>query len=108
MTWVGFGVGGAAIIVGGVTGILALGKDSTVKSNCPNQICPPAFHDDLNSAKTFSTISTVSFGVGLIGIGVGVWGLISTSSSAAAVKPATSASVQPWIGIGTIGVTGAF
>jgi hypothetical protein len=107
MTWVGFSVGGAGVLIGGVTGILALGKDSTIKSNCPNQGCPPAFHSDLDAAKRYSTISTISFGVGLVGIGVGVWGLLS-SPSAEATKPATSASVQPWIGIGTVGVTGAF
>lgn len=107
LTWVGFSVGGAGLIIGSVTGIMALGKDSTVKDNCPNQGCPPAFHDDLNAAKSYSTISTISFGVGLVGLGVGVWGLLS-SPSAEANKPAAAASVQPWIGIGTVGVTGAF
>lgn len=107
LTWVGFGVGAAGIVVGSVTGILALGKDSTVKDNCPNQGCPPAFHDDLDAAKRFSTISTISFAVGLIGVGVGVWGLLS-SPSPTADKTHASTSVRPSLGIGTIGITGAF
>jgi hypothetical protein len=107
MTWVGFGIGGAGLIVGGVTGILAMGKASTVKDNCPNQICPPAFHDDLDAGKRYSTISTIGFGVALVGVGVGVWGLLS-SPSAEAAKPAATAFVHPWVGIGSVGVTGAF
>ncbi len=107
LTYVGFGVAGAGLIVGGVTGLLAMGKASTVKDNCQNQICPPAFHDDLDAGKRYSTISTIGFGVALVGVGVGVWGLL-TSPSGEASKPAATASVQPWIGLGSVGLTGAF
>jgi hypothetical protein len=114
--WIGFGVGGAGLIVGGVAGVLALGKASTVKDGCPNQICPPSHHDDLDAAKRWSTISNVGFGVAVLGLGVGLWGVLSSRSRETATTPASTttatppprAQVQPWIGVGSVGVVGTF
>jgi hypothetical protein len=55
---------------------MTLGKASSVKSQCANSICDPAAKNDLSSAKTLSTISTVGFIVGLAGIGAGILGLV--------------------------------
>lgn len=106
LTWIGFGVGGVGLLVGGVTGALAAGKAATVKDNCPNQVCPPAYHEDLNSAKSLSSVSTIGFAVGVIGLGVGVWGLVSGTS--AEPEKTTSSRVRPWIGLGTAGLLGEF
>ena len=106
LAWLGFGIGGVGLVVGGVTGALAAGKASIVKDNCPNQVCPPAYHADLNAAKAYSTLSNIGFAVGVVGLGVGVWGLVSGSS--AEPTKAASARVQPWIGLGSAGVTGEF
>jgi hypothetical protein len=109
LAWVGFAVGGVGLITGSVTGILELGKAGTVKDNCPNRVCPPAFHDDLDAMKRYGTISTVGFGVAIVGIGVGIWGLVASPAPAATeTRKPVGASVQPWIGVGSVGVTGVF
>src|SRR6478735_4923183 len=63
--FVAFGVAGAGLIVGGVTGALALSK----ASDCPNKVCES--QSDLDSAKTMATISTIGFSVGVAGVAVG-------------------------------------
>lgn len=80
-------------IVGGITGVAALSKKSDLNSTCPNKQCPPAQHDALNSAKTFGIVSTIGFGVGVVG---GALWLIGELTSK---KPSIggSGSVTPWV-----------
>lgn len=104
MTWIGFGIGGAGLIVGGVTAVMALSRAGSVKEQCTDFRCPPSTHADYDSARTLGTVSTVSFGVGLVGVGVGLVGLFSPPRA-----PEKSAlSVHATIGLSGIEVRGAF
>jgi len=107
--YVAFGIGGAGLVLGGVTGALALSK----ASDCPNKVCPT--QGDLDSAKTMATISTVGFGVGIAGVAVGTILLLtgknsSEPASATAAKrlPAAKLALHPWFGVSSVGVTGSF
>src|SRR6188768_4110403 len=40
--YIAFGVGGAGVVAGGVTGGLALRKRSDLKSECRGEVCPPS------------------------------------------------------------------
>jgi len=105
--FVAFGIGGAGLIVGGITGALAFGK----ASDCPNKVCES--QSDLDSAKTLATVSTIGFGVGIAGVAVGtillLTGNSSTEKPAQAKKlPAPKLAVQPWFGVSSVGVTGSF
>ena len=106
--FVAFGVGGAGLLVGGITGGLALSK----ASDCPNKVCES--QSDLDSAKTMATISTIGFGVGIAGVAVGTILLLTGNGSsekpAAQAKPhqAAKLAVQPWFGVSSVGVTGSF
>lgn len=62
--WTAIGVGGAALILGGVMGGLALGKHGDLSDACPNDACPTEEQDNLDSFRTFGTVSTVGFIVG--------------------------------------------
>lgn len=112
LTWIGFGVAGAGVVVGSITGLLAMSKTSSAKEVCEGNLCPPAAHDDLASARTMSTISTVSFIVAGVGVGVGIYGLVAGGST----KPTTStgANFGPFrgvtanVGLGSIGLSGNF
>jgi hypothetical protein len=106
LMYVGFGVGAAGLIVGGVTGVMSLSKGSAAKDQCDGTRCPPAAEDDLDSARTLATVSNVGFAVGAIGIGVGVWQLL-------AAKPAPAEQVgrvrlQPVVGPAMAGIAGNF
>ena len=105
--FIAFGIGGAGLIAGGITGALAYGK----ASDCPNKVC--ATESDLDSAKTMATISTIGFGVGIAGVAVGTILLLTGGSSekppaAAKRLPAPKLAVQPWFGVSSVGVTGSF
>jgi hypothetical protein len=105
LVWIGFGFGAAGLVAGSVTGAIAFSKTSTVKDECPTKTCDPSHQSDIDAAKRFGTISTISFAVAGAGAIVGVIGLLSSGSSEP--RP-SSAGVSWWIGPGTAGVAGAF
>lgn len=107
LVWGGFGVGAVGVVVGGITGAIALGEASTVKSECPNGQCPPAAHGDLNLTNAMSTTSTIAFVVGALGVGVGVVGLFMSKR-----EPANTVvwlqELRVGVGPGTLSMRGAW
>ncbi|MGZ3416943.1 MAG: hypothetical protein ACXVEF_05215 [Polyangiales bacterium] len=103
LVYAGASVGAAGLIVGSITGVMHLKKTSTLRDECGNGQCPPALHADYDSAKTLSTVSTVSFIVAAVGVGVGIYGLFTPTT-----VETRQAHCTPWIGIGMVGVSGAF
>ena len=101
---IAFGVGGAGIAVGAITGALFLGRLGDLKDRCPKNRCSAADQDDIDSTGLLGNISTIGFGVGAAGIAAGVVLLVVTKSP----KQPVAGRVQPWIGVGSAGMTGAF
>jgi hypothetical protein len=100
-------VGAAGIVVGAVTGGITIADKSSIASRCNGNHCPPSTYDDLSSATTMATVSTIAFAVGGAGAAVGVvsWllgkqGPAETAHSAARLIPA--------VGVGTVGLAGTF
>ncbi len=102
--WVGFGVGAAGFIVGGVTGGVTLGRVSDLDEQCPNRSCPATVQEDLDEAEVISHVSTVGFAVGGLGVAVGVVGLILGDSS----TDPQQVGLEPWVGPGSAGLRGRF
>ena len=102
LAFVAFGVGGAGLVVGAITGLLAMGKHSTLATSCPTGTCGPAQQSDLNSFHTMGTLSTVGFIVAGVGAAAGTVLLLT------APKKEATASVTPYIGVGSIGAVGRF
>ena len=98
--YVGFGVAGAGVLVGSVSGGVALSKASAAKEDCVDDRCPPSTHDDIDSGRTWGTVSTVSFIVAAVGAGVGGYALWSS-------KPEKSR-VEAWVAPASAGVRGKF
>lgn len=76
MRTVGFvvaGVGAASLVVGGITGVMALGRASTVKDHCDGDL---ACDGDGTSAgrqgRDLSLVSTITIIAGAVGVGAGV------------------------------------
>src|SRR5262249_9765520 len=86
LAYVAFGVGGAGLVFGGVTGLMALGKHGDLEGRCPGGKCPTDASDDVDSYKTVGTLSTVGFIVGAVGVAAGavLWFTAPTQESAAA------------------------
>jgi hypothetical protein len=71
-TWVALGVGGAAAVAGGVIGGVVLKKSGELDDSCPDGQCPSSEWDNLDSANSLATASSVLLGVGAGMIAVGV------------------------------------
>ncbi|TKD01822.1 hypothetical protein [Polyangium fumosum] len=111
LVYVGFGVGGAGLIAGAVTGGLSLSRAGTVKELCPAGTCPTqAALDEAtpvnDSAKTLANVSNVAFALAVVGVGVGVAGIFLSGGEPKKSPEATSVRLQ--IGPTGIGLVGRF
>jgi len=88
--WVAIGVGGAGLIVGAITGGLAMGKHGELSDNCTDGKCPATEQDNLDSFNTFGTVSTVGFIAGGVLAATGVV-LLLTAPSGDSEQAATPA-----------------
>lgn len=87
--FVSVAIGGAALVFGGITGVLALDKKSKLKdygcaddSFCENDTSGGKdSRDAAEAGKTFATLSTVGFAVGAVGVGLGTYLILSSGSS---------------------------
>ena len=103
--WIAFGVGGAGIIVGSVTGVLALNLHSELSGKCPGGSCPNDLQSDVSRYHTLGTVSGIGFGVGIAGAATGAVLLLT---GAASDRSSQRASLWPVIGPREIGMAGRF
>ncbi len=75
LAYVAFGVGGAALITGGVFAGLALSQKSDLDAACPDRKCLPDQHANNDSSETKKLISGIGLvaGAALLGAGVVLW-----------------------------------
>jgi hypothetical protein len=101
---VGFGVGGAALLVGAVTGGMSLSNTSSIKSLCSGNACPSGQQGAIDSATTLANVSNVAFALGAAGVAVGIVGVV--------LRPRTPEQdalvVSPFVGPGVAGLRGRF
>jgi hypothetical protein len=80
--FVALGVGAAGLVVGTLTGLLALQKKSEMDDDCSERAgrleCGDAGIDAASAGNTLAAISTVAFAVGIVGFGIGGY-LVLTS-----------------------------
>jgi hypothetical protein len=108
LAYVGFGLGVVGIAVGSVTGLMSLSKASSAEERCVDKRCPPEAQDDIDSSKSMALISNIGFGVGIVGIGVGVVALLSSGGKEEGPPPPAAARFTPVVGLGYVGVDGRF
>lgn len=79
------GIGVAALAVGSVFGVMALGSYGKADDACPShQGCSSTAIDDRDRAGTQANIANVGIGLGVVGIGVGAVLLLTGAGSSAA------------------------
>lgn len=83
LAYFGFGVAGVGVAAGTITGIVAYARFENAKEDCDQvaKECGPAGRDDLAEAKSWALLSTVGFGVGVAGLAVGTYGLMTSDAS---------------------------
>jgi hypothetical protein len=104
--YLGFGVGAAGVIVGSIAGLSHLSKVSKIKDDYCNggTTCRPGFDEARDDAGPSAVISNIGFGIGAVGIAVGVIFLVAGGTS----SPPAGAWIAPTVGVGSVGAVGAF
>jgi hypothetical protein len=76
------GIGAAGLLTGIVTGVMALGKKSTVDDHCAETTkrCDREGFDAAESGGKLATVSTIGLAVGVVGLGAGAYLLLSGES----------------------------
>jgi hypothetical protein len=67
-----FAVGGAGLVVGGVTGGLFLSRLNALKARCHGNLCAASDQGEAQSIGALGNVSTAAFVVGGVGVAVGV------------------------------------
>jgi hypothetical protein len=103
--FIALGVGAAGLIAGGITGGLAISEHSLLDRDCDaDGDCPEGRRETLDNFHTLSTISTVGFIVGGVGVAGGITLLVLAPSS----KKQSGATIVPYAGLGQVGAVGRF
>ncbi|MBK9265142.1 MAG: hypothetical protein IPM54_35845 [Polyangiaceae bacterium] len=111
LVFIGFGLGGAGLIAGAVTGALSLSRAGDVEALCPGGTCPSQDALDKatptnDSAFALANVSNVAIALGVVGVGLGVTGLVL--SGRAAKKPEDTSALQVFVGPNGALLTGTF
>jgi len=111
-TWpiVAYGVGAAGLTIGSIFGIATFSKEDDLHQDCgDDKVCGVEQQADIDTADRYALISNIGFGVGIAGIGVGTFLLLS-SSGVEAPKPAEPAksALRVWVLPTSAGVRGTF
>jgi hypothetical protein len=111
-TWAFVGLAGAGVVVGAVTGIVAVSKGAGLAGECTNKVCGPADRADLSSAYSMAAVSDAAFavaGVGaLVAVGTLVIGHESRTEAPVESPDASGVTTHLWVGFGFGGVRGTF
>ncbi len=108
LTYVAFGVGGAGLLAGGITGSLFLRKRADLNDECRDGgLCGSASSDKVDTYRMFGNVSGVSLAVGVAGVGAGLV-LLLTEPKRVEKASASGLSVRPILGLGVVGAEGSF
>ncbi len=104
--WIGVGVGGAGLVAGSITGLVAMGQRTSLQDEgCEGNACYTDQASDVDSYNSMRTASSVGFIVGGVGLAAGATLLLTAPSHA---ERAPTAGAGLWIGVGSAGVSGRF
>jgi hypothetical protein len=98
------GVGVVGIGSGIITGLMASGKHGEAEDGCPSGQCSAEGFAAASSFRTLRTVSTVSYGVGAAGVGVGLLLWLTADDE----ESPGIGSIEPWGSANTAGIRGRF
>lgn len=103
LAWTAVAVGGAGLVLGGVTAGLAISKKKTIDhaDDCQQNHCDPRESSLVNQYNQFRTVSSIGFIAGGVIAATGVVLLLTAPHS-----PEPRAAL--WVGVGSLGLVGKF
>jgi hypothetical protein len=75
--YVALGIGGAVLVAGVVTGIVAVSMSEDAKEQCAGERCPPSAAPSIDRANTMANVSNVTLPLGALGIAYGLFELLT-------------------------------
>ncbi len=106
LSYVAFGVGGAALVTGGVFGGLAYKKHGDLDDECIDGKCPSSSAKKRDTYYLYATTSTIGVAVGAAGLGAGLVLLLTEPKTTETAGGRLR--VRPLIGLGVLGAQGSF
>lgn len=103
--YVAYGIGGAGLLLSGVTTVLMLRTRDKLEESCHDGGCPPRSAGDLSRFPMYGTLAAVGLGVGLAGAGVGTYFLLSGKRRD---EDARYGRVRAQLAPGYVGLSGSF
>jgi hypothetical protein len=71
-------VGGAVLVTGAVTGLIALGDVGSIEEDCPNDVCPFDETEAIDSARSLVTVTDILLVSGTLITAAGLtWALLT-------------------------------
>lgn len=104
----GLVVAGIGVGIGSATGLVAMKAKSDLDLRCPGGACGKNDHNTLDDARALADVSTASFVIGGLGLGLAAYGLLFPPSPAPRRSAAYGFSASPAIGPTSAGVHGTF
>jgi hypothetical protein len=102
---IAYGIGGAALLVGVITGGVFIGRANALKDRCPDNHCSPDDEDEGNAVSTLGTVSTVFWVLGGVGVVAGtIFVFVPLEGSSDPASSATTVSYAPELGVGPTGL----
>lgn len=107
--FVAMGIGGAALITAGITGIVVLGRRADALKNCPEvqgvPTCGASYKEQLSSDQTLVIGNAVAWGVGIAGVVTGAVLFVASNRSGAKHSGFIPAPIvfKDGVGLGLIG-----
>jgi hypothetical protein len=106
LVYIGFSVGGAGVLVGAITGVVAIARGGALHTDCTNNHCTADKQGRIDAATAIANASNVSFALGAAGIVAGVAGLLLAKPDAP--PPRSGLTLTPIVGPGALGLRGSF
>lgn len=97
--YVGLGVAGAGAVGFAVFGLLTKSQFEDIDGQCTNGRCPASLRDDAETGRFYQSAANVSLGLGLVGLGTGLYFLFTGNSVAASTEGEFEAN-DPEIAVG--------
>jgi hypothetical protein len=99
LPYVAASAGVVGLLIGGVTGMMAVSHKNAAARDCVDGKCPPSTWDDLDSARSMAAVSTVGFAVGALGLAIGTSFLLLQD------EPSMARAVAPLARVSRVSVT---
>jgi hypothetical protein len=84
--YIALAVGGAVLATGAITGIVSFVETTNAKDSCTGDVCPGRLRTKLQTADTLAIVSNVALPLGVLGIGYGLFELLTVSEKPSPVQ----------------------